>query len=419
MTKDAALADDLQDPLVGSPATNPFGFQNIGRFVPCSLTTAVSNTTPPIPSGGDYVNPYIGAGATTGYRYHFALCLFEYFSAQQNPNEDYTPNVTTDMDWIHTSDSSTNNAYPGIGLLGSLPPIPPGNTDLSQSGGTNATSPVPVPNSNGITDRSVGGLDSGTAGTANLRSNLAGYNPQSYFDAETTVGSDGLINVNTASWKVLACVPLVPFMNSDNLNNSGQTDWKNTETLAKKIVYFRDIDDGSVPGSKHPHGPFRTLWELNLVPGFATFCLPGYAFQATPPTAMVNASCGDYFSDPARSSTALPLRPYPLMGNMSNAYRALNDWEYTSLMVNRVSNLLTVRSDTFTAYLQVQAWQNVGTPRAQMVAQRRAAYIFDRSSTSGLNTAAMELMQSQSTTGQIWAPMSTNPTLKVFSVPTN
>ena len=422
MTKDAALADDLQDPTTGSPATNPFAFQNIGRFIPCSLTTTVSNTAPPIPSGGDYTNPYLLGQSTTGYRYHFATCLFEYFSALQNPNQDYTPNVSIDMDYNISgySDAVCANAYPGVGAY---------STNNTATG--NYTSPVAVPNTNGTSNINGSSFSNGqtgyakTAGSADplmiraINANAHAF-PSDWYDAETTVGSDGWINVNTASWKVLACVPLVPLMNSDNTNNNGKTDWVNTQNLAKAIVYFRDIDDGSVVGSKHPHGPFHNLWELNLVPGFATAAIPpgNGKFPPLPWSAgnyPPNATCGDYFSDPARSGATA----YPLNNNMANMYRTVDDWEYTSLMVNRVSNLLTVRSDTFTAYMQVQAWQNVGTPAAQMVAQRRAAYIFDRSSTAGLNNGVMNLLKSQSTTGQIWYPMSTNPTLRVYNVPTN
>jgi len=48
-------------------------------------------------------------------------------------------------------------------------------------------------------------------------------------------------------------------------------------------------------------------------------------------------------------------------------------------MVTRVSNLLTTRSDSFTAYVVVQGWRNVGTPWPELVVQRRAALVLDRS----------------------------------------
>ena len=39
--------------------------------------------------------------------------------------------------------------------------------------------------------------------------------------------------------------------------------------LAQAIVYYRDVDDGTgatqTPPVMHPHGPFKTIWELNEV----------------------------------------------------------------------------------------------------------------------------------------------------------
>ena len=61
---------------------------------------------------------------------------------------------------------------------------------------------------------------------------------------------------------MLAAVPMV----TDSAGNIVQPD--NT-ILAKAIVYYREVDDGSGgPAKKIPHGPFRSLFELLKVPGF-------------------------------------------------------------------------------------------------------------------------------------------------------
>ena len=49
------------------------------------------------------------------------------------------------------------------------------------------------------------------------------------------------------------------------------------------------------------------------------------------------------------------------------------------LLLQRISNLVTVRSDSFTIYVQVQGWQNAGTKSPNLVAQRRTGVLVDRS----------------------------------------
>ena len=47
--------------------------------------------------------------------------------------------------------------------------------------------------------------------------------------------------------------------------------------------------------------------------------------------------------------------------------------------MSRISNLITTRSDSFTAYICLQQWENAGTPEARLVSQRRYAVLLDRS----------------------------------------
>ena len=58
--------------------------------------------------------------------------------------------------------------------------------------------------------------------------------------------------------------------------------------------------------------------------------------------------------------------------------RGPDDFEDKFLMVNRISNLITTRSDTFTVYIVIQGWRNAGTPTPSLVVQKRAAFIVDR-----------------------------------------
>ena len=55
-------------------------------------------------------------------------------------------------------------------------------------------------------------------------------------------------------------------------------------------------------------------------------------------------------------------------------------------MMTKVSNLITTRSDSFTVYIQLQGWRGVGgTNPPQLVVQRRAAFIQDRSQLTNTN----------------------------------
>jgi hypothetical protein len=58
------------------------------------------------------------------------------------------------------------------------------------------------------------------------------------------------------------------------------------------------------------------------------------------------------------------------------------DFEKRFLNLTRISNLLTTRSDSFTAYILVQGWRNANSSDLnnppQLVVQRRAAMLIDR-----------------------------------------
>ena len=53
----------------------------------------------------------------------------------------------------------------------------------------------------------------------------------------------------------------------------------------------------------------------------------------------------------------------------------------------RISNLITVRSDSFTLYTQVHAWQNIGTSTPTLVGTKRVATLLDRSQVKPVRNA--------------------------------
>ncbi len=219
--------------------------------------------------------------------------LFDYFTAINNPHDDYLPNM---------------------GALGGGPPAP------------NSA----VPNGPSIT-------------------NPAQANGQN----EITTPVEGLINLNTAGWKVLSAIPFAPpaITNPDQVN----------EWVARSIVDYRDRFD---PITGQAHGPFASLFELNRIPIYDNTGTFKYMFQElwkAPSDHDADDQDGDFSPE----------------GPATDFVR--NDFEEKYLAVNRVSNLLTLRSDTFTAYILVQGWRNAGSANPILEGQRRLAVIIDRS----------------------------------------
>jgi hypothetical protein len=242
-----------------------------------------------------------------GYsHYGWASDLLDYFTTINAPGEDFLPNVDPDPA-LHT--------------------------------------PLPDPVKN----------DSDPARNIN-RTGLAA-NPQT--TTEATLPSEGLININTAGWKVLATLPLV--MAAGNTVDVGKT-----EDLAKAIVYFRDVDDGfgTRPGAAHPHGPFKSLMELCMVPNFAS--AGGTIDLITSPPALA-------------SNPGIDQGDFSPMTQNPGGDLVRFDFKEKYLTLTRISNLVTLRSDCYTVYLQVQGWSDAGSANAKLMVQRRLAFIVDRS----------------------------------------
>jgi hypothetical protein len=199
------------------------------------------------------------------------------------------------------------------------------NADPSAYPAATAVPPYPMPVSN-----------SNTAVAANT-------------DAENTESVQGLVNINTASLAVLESLPLV--VNG----TTGLIDPINNPLVAQAIINDRT-----------KYGPFKTIFDLNRIydvtdntnsqPLLRRGFMNGWG--TIPYAGTSTAALGDLIGGTA--------------GAMANQFD-----EYT-LQVDRLSNLITTRSDTFTVYIVVQGWQNAGTNSATLVNTRRAAFIVDR-----------------------------------------
>ncbi|MCC6239086.1 MAG: hypothetical protein IT448_02125 [Phycisphaerales bacterium] len=253
--------------------------------------------------------------------YRWAAVLLDYLTVQA-PYDDYMPNISKEAYWS---------------LLERAGWKPTGMTPAQENIWRNNNQPTPI---------------------ANFYISQASANQP----VEKLIGVEGLINLNTASWPVIATLPLLPpsLQGADN-NGNGVPD--GIEALARSIVYDRQI-----------HGPYQSLFELNRIPAYthaplragdASLIAPAFAdamgsWQSTNFT----QEHGDLSTDPATGSPATD----HLIGTFEDRY----------LMMNRISNQVTLRSDSFTVYLVVQGWRDAGTPQASLVAQRRDAYIVDR-----------------------------------------
>jgi hypothetical protein len=234
---------------------------------------------------------------------------------------------------------------------------------------------------------------------ANSKSTIANAvttNPGSA--TEDTVPVDGLININTAPWRVLATLPWSDAQYSPT-NDGG----KLNAAIAQAIVNYRDGYYSTVSGSYvSGNGPFKTIFDLNRVVAAANSSMTG----VVAPVQLVN-TCGSYALNgymptaptPAPSNNDGDLTPLYATSNANGwatSSGVNNDFQTWNLAISRVSNLITTRSDSYTVYVLVQGWSNAGTAGAKLVVQRRAAFIVDR---SGMTPA--------------------NPTLNVTNVSTN
>ncbi|MBN2590614.1 MAG: hypothetical protein JXA96_12190 [Sedimentisphaerales bacterium] len=158
---------------------------------------------------------------------------------------------------------------------------------------------------------------------SNLFQFLTVIDPTEYrFDPnETRV--KGRININTAAWFVLAQLPWMP------------------PDVAQAIASFRDIVN-SRDSLNRPFGAFDTIGDLMQVPQMDYYAIDDY--------------------------NNVDLKAWP---DLTYNDGAISDFEERDLIFSRISNLATVRSDIFTAYILVR----IGLDGPQ----KRVIAILDRS----------------------------------------
>ena len=174
---------------------------------------------------------------------------------------------------------------------------------------------------------------------------LTVWPPSEYVSDPNETRIKGRININTAPWYVLA---QLPWVSDPTLALDDPDRYK----LARAIVAYRDKD--SVSGGPNYSGRsgepgFRSIGELNrIVSGSDDYRV-------------------DYYARDSVDLAGFPdLTPGGLIGD-----EAPDDFEERDVIFARISNLVTVRSDVFTAYILVR----IGTDGPQ----KRVMAILDRS----------------------------------------
>jgi hypothetical protein len=334
----------LADPLFNS-SLPPVPVENVGRFCPITPIdmNLITPTAPAVLPDDLFTAP--SGVIPNQWLYHFSTRLFDYLTVQ-SPQQDYMPEVDPSFQDPDV-DTLLGTSYGGFQKYS-----PPG-----------AGVVVDVPN--------VTGGPVITKGVYNAQP----FNPRNA--TEETASIQGLVNINTASWVVLASVPWVP-PDYPNFNGtvSGTTRRDVNMDIGLSIAFYRDVNDGSGRG----HGPFRSIFELANVPILPI--VPGPTLPTNP--LPLPPGTGPYFrfmlDTPGHNAPAVPYNQS--QGNLSPAYAndfVLGSFKSQFMMMNRVSNLVTTRSDSFTAYILVQGWRDADTSSATLVVQRRAAFIIDRS----------------------------------------
>ncbi len=336
----AATGTLVSDPPKAKPTDTPVSAltEQIGRFCPVGGPATGPAAMPTAVATFDFLEPTGTNNAVTHWHYHWAKRLFDYLTVE-SPSEDYFPNI----------DPTPADAGITSTLGGSTPALAKYDPIANTPTGVGNTTPAVV--------------NAYTAGTG-----------------EDRVGTEGLININTAPWPVLATLPWVPLTtNVIDYTTTGGAVAPAGGTVPDRIDIAKAIVD-----DRNANGPFKSIADLSRVQAIrlendallatsttSTGTPPVTTYTYTPPTAAQGVFSPGGLND---GSLATPPATPPPNG------RPQYDFQDRFILLNRVSNLITTRSDTFTCYVLVQGYRNVGVPGVTptLAVQRRAAYLLDR-----------------------------------------
>jgi hypothetical protein len=207
-----------------------------------------------------------------------------------------------------------------------------------------------------------------------------GYTLPAVRNAENAVPVHGQININTASWRVQTAINWTPYPAHDARRDevsfvgeqitgdfefaAGPDGIDDNIQIAKAMTWWRDGIRG-VAGSGQPQGPggpFLSIFDVYRVRAIRTY------YNIIGNVTDMDDADGDFSPS---NATLQPGEPF------TDDVR--RDFEEKFQLINRIGNLITTRSDSFTVYIVVQGWRGVGASNPEKVVERRAAFIADRS----------------------------------------
>ena len=334
---DPAIADDSWDGSVPAPGMS-LGRASLASHEPSVFTIQIATDGAPNPDGGQY--PF-GAFGRVGDIMHVPF-IGAY--VVKRGNDVIEMNAVT-MDSVFAED--TDDANDELENIGRFCPTWPGTRNLTQADWDNSdfnANPlnsqqwryrwamkifdyftVFTPDDDYLPNAARPATGTLPNPVKNTRGPGAANDPD-----ERLAGVEGLININTAPWKVIATLPLLP---------APATNQPAIDILAQEIVADREVN-----------GPFRSVFDLYRVPRMRLMLQTVFSagFNA-------NTATGELSTD------------------------GVHDFEEDFLLLNGISNLITTRSDTFTAYLLIQGWRGVNSDQTpELVAQRRIGVFIDR-----------------------------------------
>jgi hypothetical protein len=295
--------------------------------------TKMAETVPPGNTSVYIISPPIAISpqtTTNGSAYFWTGNIFHYLSVT-DPSDDYIPNV----------DPGPNVQSPVISSIAMAP--------YYAASLPSNSSPIPVNNDD--------------------------YTKNGDQTQEQNVGIDGLVNINTASAKVLSMLP-----------------WCYTDAPVSATSGIDEAIANAIVADRNANGAYNSVMDLARV----NVTIPVTPVAGPPvlvsiPLPLVRAIGSGPVVTPVNPVTPTSaegnILSAPLFGTAISTTPTLGDFQTQFLALDRVSNLITTRSDSFTVYVVVEGWTNPGTAAAQLVSTRRVGYIVDRSGINQINNS--------------------------------
>ena len=368
----ARAGDALAVPIVGSYIIrNATG--NIVAARPVTVDLNLSDS-----DGGDDRGRLIARDALAGTVYAWASDALEYLTATHNFGEDTFPNA----DLRYFGGNGDESLAAGvISIAADRLPLAMYRADQNPEINYAPAAGRLFTLSSPLTALAV--IDNDGDGVGGLPTPPIGNNAvaQNRF-VEAFLPAQGLLNIFTGDAGILKLAPL-----DVDSTSTGQADPAGVTAVADLLVATTDVDlDNTTPIEGTARGPYvlnggtpEALIGLNDLGAF--FSLNG----ANTGAANGRRLAGDLSGlAPGATDAETDIQFYDLDYDTANTTGGYED-AITDLA--RVSNLLTTRSDSYTVYLVVQAWENFGgvdpetgnAAQARIVRQERIAFTVDRS----------------------------------------